>query len=330
MRRTSFFYLIMAFVLIFVVACSTPKIHLFKDAAAPFKEFTLQGKEKGKVLVIPIRGIISDLPERGILYSRPSMVQEFVSQLNLAEKDKAVKAILLKIDSPGGTITATDLLYHEITDFKARTGMKVVSVMMDTGASGGYYVSLPADRIIAHPTTITGSIGVIFIRPRLTGLMAKIGLEMEVNKSGEHKDMASPFRETSAKEEKILDGLIHQLGKKFTDLVARHRGLDPNALSDISTGRIYSATEALQIGLVDQVGYLSDALTETKKLANLPKDAKVVVYRRTEYPNDNLYNTATTQYNGTGLALVDLGLSESLTSLNAGFYYLWLPVAGKK
>jgi protease-4 len=309
------------------VACSTPKIHLFKDATDPFKEFTLQGTEKGKVVVIPIQGIISDHPGKGLLRSKPSMIQEFVSQLNLAEKDRAVKAILLKIDSPGGTITASDLLYHEIADFKARTGIKVVAVIMDIGASGGYYISLPADLIIAHPTTITGSIGVIFIRPKVTGLMTKIGVEMEVNKSGENKDMASPFRETSEKEEKIINSLIKQLGEKFTDLVARHRGLDQNALNDISTGRIYSASEALQIGLVDKVGYLSEALTETKKLAKLPDDAKVVVYRRTQYPNDNLYNTSTTQYNETGLNLIDLGLAESLTSLSTGFYYLWLPVA---
>jgi protease-4 len=329
MRYTSFLFIIGGLALsLGVAACSTPKIYLFKDATEPFKEFTLQGKEKGKVVVIPIQGIISDHPRKGLLHSQPSMVEEFVSQLNLAEKDSAVKAVLLKIDSPGGTITASDLLYHEIEDFKSRTGIKIVAVMMDICASGGYYISLPADRIIAHPTTVTGSIGVIFIRPKVTGLMTKIGVEMEVNKSGEHKDMASPFREATEKEEKIINSLNKQLGEKFTDLVTRHRRLDQNALADISTGRIYSASEALQIGLVDEVGYLNDALTETKKLAKLPKDAKVVVYRRTQYPNDNLYNTSTTQYKETGINLIDLGLSESITSLSTGFYYLWLPVAG--
>jgi len=321
--------IILAVTALFVSGCAVPKIRLFPDATDPLQEFTIEGTEKGKVLVIPIRGIISDVPRKGFPRARPSMVQEIVSQLRLAEKDEEVSAVFLKIDSPGGSTTASDLLYHEIMAFKKRTGAKVVVAMMDVATSGAYYVSLPADFILAHPTTLTGSIGVIFLRPMVTGLMGKIGLNMEVSKFGKNKDMGSPFRQTTEEEQKILQGLTDELGGRFVSLVAKHRETDQKALADISTARVYLAKEALQLGLVDKIGYLSDALSQAKTLAGLPENAKVVVYRRTEYPDDNLYNTSTTQYSGRGLSLIDLGLPDFMTSLRAGFYYLWSPAAGR-
>jgi protease-4 len=200
--------------------------------------------------------------------------------------------------------------------------------MMDVATSGSYYVSLPADFILAHPTAITGSIGAIFMQPKVTGVMGKIGLDIKVNKSGKNKDMGSPFRQTTQEEEKILQDLTDELGQRFVSLVAKHRKLDQKALANISTARVYLAKEALQLGLVDEIGYLSDAVIQAKKLSGLPEDTKVVVYRRTEYPDDNLYNTSTTQYDGSRLALIDLGLPDSMTPLQTGFYYLWSPAAG--
>jgi protease-4 len=323
MRRSLFVLLAIAALL--VNGCAAPKIKIFPDATDPLQEFRLEGKDKGKVLVIPIRGIISDAPKRGAFRAKPSMVQEIVSQLRLAERDEEVRAVLLKIDSPGGSTTASDLLYHEIMAFKERTGAKVVVAMMDLATSGGYYVSLPADFILAHPTTLTGSIGVIFMRPMVTGLMGKIGLDMEVNKSGKNKDMGSPFRQSTEEEQRILKCLTDELGQRFVSLVSKRREIDQKALADISTARVYLGKQALQLGLVDKIGYLSDALSQAKKLAGLREDSKVVVYRRTEYPDDNLYNTFTTEYGGSGLSLIDLGLLESMTSLRTGFYYLWSP-----
>ena len=213
--------------------------------------------EKGKVLIIPIRGMILDIPRKRFLHSRPSMVQEIVSQLKLAEKDKEVRAVLFKIHSRGGSATASDVIYHEIVAFKKRTGAKVVVAMMDVAASGGYYVSLPADFILAHPTTLTGSIGVIFMRPTVTGLMAKIGLDIQVDKSGKNKDMGSPFRQSTEEEQRILQGLTDELGERFVSLVAKHRKIDQEALANISTARVYLGKQALQLGLVDKIGYIT-------------------------------------------------------------------------
>jgi protease-4 len=315
---------------IIINGCGAPNIKLFTDASDPLQEFTLQGKEKGKVLIIPVRGIISDSTKKGMLYDMPSMVQEIVSQLRIAEKDEEIRAVLLKIDSPGGSTTASDILYHEIMAFKKRTGAKVVAAMMDIAASGGYYVSLPSDLIIAHPTTVTGSIGVIFLRPTVTDLMGKIGLDIEVIKSGQNKDMGSPFRQSTEEEQKIFQDLINELGGRFINLVAKHRKINQNILSDISTARVYLAREALQLRLVDKIGYLNDAVLQAKKLAGLNEDCKVIVYRRTRYPNDNIYNTSTSKFGSQGLSLIDLGILDSITSLRTGFYYLWPSVAINK
>lgn len=317
--------IVLTTLVLFLIGCAAPRIRLFPSKADPLQEYTLQGEAQQKVLLIPVKGVISDSSRKGLFRTKPSMVQEIVSQLRLAEKDSQVKAVLLTINSPGGTVTASDVLYHEIAAFKKRSGAKVVAAMMDVAASGGYYISLPADFILAHPTTVTGSIGVIFLRPNVTGLMGKIGLDVQVNKSGKDKDMGSPFRPSTAEENKILQSLTDQMGRRFLNLVAAHRHLEPKTLAQISTARVYLADEALRLGLVDKIGYLSDAVAEAKKLAGLPPDAKVVVYRRIEYPDDNLYNTSTMQYEGHRPALVSLGLPQPLTNLQAGFYYLWSP-----
>ncbi len=319
--RKLLIFAIVATLLIFI-GCTTPKIRLFPSQADPLKEFTLEGKAKQKVLVIPVRGIISNSPRAGFIRTRPSMVQEIVSQLRLAEKDENVKAVILKIDSPGGSVTASDILYNEIVTFKERTGAKVVAAMMGLTASGGYYISLPADYILAHPTTITGSIGVIFRRPRVTGLMQKVGIDLEVNKSGKNKDIGSPFRAATAEEDKIFQDLTDRLAVRFVDLVVKHRKLEPDIIAEISSARVYLAGEALELGLVDDIGYLETAVLQAKKLARLSKDAKVVVYRRTEYPDDNLYNTSTRYDEGHG-SLISLKLPGSLNHITTGFYYLW-------
>lgn len=305
--------------------CSGLTINLGPDSKKTLKQFTLQGREKGKVLIIPIRGFLSDAPQKGLLSDRGSVVQEVVSQLRLAEKDKEVKAVLLEINSAGGTITASDILYHEIMDFKERTKTKVVAVLMDVAASGGYYIALPADRIVAHPTTITGSVGVILVTPKVSGLMDKLGLAVEINKSGKEKDIGSFFRPSTPEEKKIFQELTDKMGGRFLDLVTRRRKIDPEAKAGISTARIYLAEEARQLKLIDRIGYLDDAISEAKGLASLSPEAKVVVYRRNKYPNDNPYNPSFSWSGGPGVPLMEANLREFIPSLTPGLYYLWTP-----
>lgn len=279
--------------------------------------------------MIPIKGTISDSNKDFSFSRKPSMVQTVVAQLRKAEKDKDIKAVILEIDSPGGSVTASDMLYHEITQFKQRSGVRFAAVMMGVAASGGYYIALPADQIWAHPTSITGSIGVIFLRPNVSGLMGKIGLDVEVDKSGKNKDMGSPFRKATVEEQRIVQGLIDGLAERFLTLVASHRKLSDENRATISSARIYAADEALRLGLVDQIGYLDETIKQTARMAGLPENPKVVVYRRSEVADDNFYNTHSSRPSMPEINLVDLGLTESLPPLRSGFYYLWLPGQGE-
>jgi protease IV len=153
----------------------------------------------------------------------------------------------------------------------------------------------------------------------------KLGLSVEVNKSGQEKDIGSPFRPSTPEDRKIFQDLTDKLGKRFLDLVGKHRPIEAKALADISTARIYLAEEALHLKLIDGIAYLNDAISEAKVLAGLPPEAKVVVYRRRSFPNDSPYNTATSHYQNSGGPLVDLNLPEIIPNLNPGFYYLWMP-----
>jgi protease IV len=168
-------FLVVAISVLISSGCGAPQVKLFTDSTDPLKEFTLEGKTREKILIIPIRGLISTAPDEGLLSTKPSLVQEVVSQLKRAEDDKNIKAIILQIGSLGGTVTASDILYHEIKRLKEKNEIKIVAVLMDIATSGGYYIALPADLIVAHPTTVTGSVGVVLIRPDLTVLMEKIG-----------------------------------------------------------------------------------------------------------------------------------------------------------
>jgi protease-4 len=310
-----------------LTGCAAPRLTLFTDTTAPYSEYTLEGSGRDKVLLLQIDGKISEETSSGMLRDRPGAVQEIVSQLRRAEKDKLIRALVLKVNSPGGSVTASDILYHEIAAYKERTGIPLVAVLMGVAASGGYYVSLPADRIVAHPTTVTGSVGVIFIQPKVGGLMEKIGVGVDVSKSGERKDMGSPFRPSTPEEQRLIQALTAGLGQRFADLVVRHRRLPDGALAEVTSARVFLAPEALELGLVDEIGYLADGFAAARRLAGLPADARVVVYRRNKYPDDTPYNTLEAAAQGVRPALVSLDLPVDLGPYRAGFYYLW-PLAG--
>jgi protease-4 len=316
------FFLTALCAVFFLTACSAPRVNLFDATPGPLQEYTLEGSGKDKILIISVSGMISDTPQQELFTSKPSVVEQVVVQLNKARSDSQIKAVLLKVNSSGGTITASDLLYHEISNYKAKTGNKITVAMMDLAASGAYYLSLPADMIMAHPTTVTGSVGVIFIRPKAAGLMSKIGLGVEINKYGRNKDMGSPFRESNDEEKLLLQTTVDKFGERFIGLVKKHRKLDPEALDKVSTARVFVADEALQLKLIDKIGYLSDAIADTKKMAGLSDNARVIVYRRASVPEDNYYHTSGASTQSIHLSAIHIDLPDFLNA-KAGFYYLW-------
>ncbi len=311
----------------FLTGCISPRISLFGGGADGLEEYTLRGEGEKKVLMVPVDGVLSDAPRKKLLGSSESMVQEVVSRLRKAEKDPDVGALLLKIDSPGGTVTASDLLYHEVRRFKERTGKKVVAVFMNVAASGGYYMALPADLIFAHPTSVTGSVGVIFMRPRVDGLMERLGVGVSVSKSGENKDMGSPFRRPTPPEAEMIQGVVDRLARRFYDLVEKHRPINPEAMAKVATARVYLAEQALELGLIDRIGYLDEAVSAAKSAAGLPESARVVIYGRTEDPDGTYYSSPGADRDSRPV-LVDTGLPRLTPDFAAGFYYLWPAALG--
>lgn len=303
-----------------------PKVKLFSGPGdEPLKEFTLQGGGPDKILLLSIRGTISARPNSGLLSERPSMLQEALARLEMAEQDDDVKAVILAIDSPGGTVTASDILYESLARFKTKNNAKVVALLFGLAASGGYYTAAAADKIVAHPTTITGSIGAVFIRPDIKGLMDKIGVDTEITKSGKYKDMSSFFRNSTAEEREMMQTIINQLNARFLSVVQKSRALTDEQLADVANARIMTAGQAVEAGLVDSIGYAEEAVELAAKIAGLKDDPKVIVYRRSAYANDTLYNPIQSTAALRSETLLGVELPAFLQTPQTGFHYLWTP-----
>ena len=189
-------------------------------------------------------------------------------------KDSSVKAIVLRVDSPGGAVAPSQEIFEELKKVAAKK--KIVVSMGSLAASGGYYISVPAAWIVANPGTITGSIGVIMEIPNFKGLMDKIGVKAEVIKSGKNKDIASSFRKMTPEEREILQGLLDKVHEQFINAVSEGRKMPVEKVRAIADGRVFSGQQAKQIGLVDQLGDLQDAIKAAKDLAGIKGEAQVI------------------------------------------------------
>lgn len=305
-----------------LAACS-PQVHLdFLGQEKLAETVLVPGPEKDKVLVIDLDGMISSSDGGGLLAREKNAVSRVYLRLERAAADPAVKAVILRLDTPGGEVTASDIIYHEVLTFKEKTRKPVVGLMMGVAASGGYYIASACDVILAHPTTLTGSIGVISIFPNFGELMAKVGVKVNVIKSGEAKDSGGPFRDMTVEEKKIFQAIIDEYYGDFLSAVAANRKdrIPAAELRTIADGRVYTARQALELKLIDGVGYFDDALRKTLDLAGL-KSARVVGY--TYYPQQktNIYAGQIGEFSP-----LDTKVLESyLAILKTGFYYLWLP-----
>lgn len=311
--------------LLLTSGCSFISVSL-APTVAPLKETTVMGKGKEKILVVDISGIISEEEKRGIagLSGEPDMVTRIKEELIAAARDKHIKAVILRINSPGGTVTASDMIYHEIEQFKKTTGNKVIACIMDLGASGGYYVAVSADKIVAHPTTVTGSIGVIMLNLSVEGLMQKIGVKDTSIKTGEHKDMGSPLKTMTDEERKIFQGVLDNMYERFLSVIAENRKeLTLAELRSLADGRIYTARQALEYGLIDQIGYLDEAITLAKQEAGLPT-ARVIIYHRPGAYKNNIYSQLSSSGFST-INLLNIDLKTFVRSGTPSFMYLWAP-----
>lgn len=322
LRFPSYLLLATCYSLLFLSGCFV-NVNLL-PSIEPLKEKQVGGAGKAKIALMDISGVISEEDKEMAFRSEPNLIARMKEELKLASKDSAVKAVVLRINSPGGTVTASDLLYHELKRFKQQTGKKVIASIMDLGASGGYYVAVAADKIMAHPTTVTGSIGVIMLSVNVEGLLEKIGVSGTAIKSGEKKDMGSPLRPMTAEERQLFQGIIDQMHDRFISVVAMGRkNLSLDAVKRAADGRVYTAQQALELGLVDQIGYLDDAIELAKAETGL-KEAKVVRYLRPGMYQDNIYSRIPS-----GLPpmmnIFNLDLRSLVQPGVPRFMYLWAP-----
>lgn len=291
--------------------------------SGPLGEKVVEGSGDDKVLLIDISGVISEEKPDGLI-EQPDMVARIKEELKKAEADQAVKAVVLRINTPGGTVTASDLIYHELLRFKERTGRKVIASIVDMGTSGGYYIAMAADRLLAHPTAVTGSIGVIMLHVNLQGLMEKIGVGAEAITSGENKDVGIPTKPLSPEDREIFQKIINDMYARFLEVVIRGRqGLPAERIKALADGRIYTATEAKEVGLVDQIGYLDEAIDLAKSEAGI-QQAKVIIYSRSGEYTNNIYSQVM-QKEANPLSAWGIDPKRLLQGGSAKLLYLWMP-----
>ncbi|MFO0699862.1 MAG: signal peptide peptidase SppA [Nitrospira sp.] len=288
----------------------------------PLQETQVDGTGKAKVLLIEISGMISSQEKEGFRPT-PSMIASVKEQLTRAAKDEQVKAVVLRINTPGGTVTASDIIYHELKTFKANRKIPIVASIMDLGTSGGYYIAAAADRVLAHPSSVTGSIGVIMLTVNAKGLLEKVGVEATAVTSGPRKDMGSPFRTMTMEERAIFQGLIDSFYQRFLSIVQEGRSnLQMEQIKRLADGRIYTGEQAKEAGLVDDIGYLEDAVEVAKKQAGLT-EARVVTYQRPGEYSNNVYSKLAVPSGLAGLA--DFDLATFVRGGTPQFMYLWMP-----
>jgi protease-4 len=218
-----------------------------------------------KIAIVEVKGVISQ--SAGVIEE----LQQYV-------EDEGVKGIILRIDSPGGGVGPAQEIYREIIKIKPKK--KVVTSMGSVAASGGYYIACASDRIVANPGTITGSIGVIMQFSNLEELLKKIGVKGVVLKSGEHKDIGSPFREMTPEEKRIMQEVLDNVHQQFIQAVADGRKLDRAKVDQIADGRILTGEQAKNLGLVDEMGNLQDTIDITAKMVGIEGKPNVIYPKR--------------------------------------------------
>ncbi len=302
----------------------TGNLNPFSATPQPLEEHVVSGEGSAKILLLDISRVISTQEDEGALgmNRREGLTARIDEALQRAAKDDKVRAVVLRINSPGGTVTASDVIFHQIMTFKAERHVPVIAQMLDMGTSGAYYVALAADEIVASPTTVTGSIGVVMYGLNFAGLMDKFGVRNQTIKSGAHKDIGSPLRAMTPEDQAILQSVLDGMQQRFLGLVRERRTqLSDETVKTIADGRILTADQALQLGLVDRIGYLPDTLHAAEQRAGVSA-ARVVMYRRPQEFAENIYARAPLAPAQINLVNLDFG---GWSHAAPQFMYMWLP-----
>lgn len=229
----------------------------------------------GKIALIRIEGSISS--SKSQIFGGASS-EEIIRLLKQAREDPSIKAVVIRINSPGGSAAASQEIYGEIIRLK-KSGKPVVASIGDIATSGGYYVASAANKIVAEPGAITGSIGAIMVVPQLTEFLKKLGIEFTIIKNGEFKDITSPYREITPEEKQLLQKMLTDVHEQFIKDVSEGRGIEISSIREIADGRIFTGKQAKELRLIDEFGNLNDAIDLAAKLAGIEKP-KIVEFER--------------------------------------------------
>jgi protease IV len=306
--------------------CSAPSF-LVTPVANTYTLEEVQVKEPtrpfaDKIALIEVEGMLANARVGGLFQAQENKLSLFTQQMEQAENDPKVRAVVLRVNSPGGTVTCSDTMYQIIKKFREKTHKPVIACAQEVMASGAYYLSTACDQIVAQPTSVVGSVGVIFELFEVDQGLAKLGISANTIKSKPHKDIGSPFREMTPDERAILQATVDEYYHRFIGVVqAKCNITDPQILAEATDGRVYSGDKAKEVGLIDRVGMLDDAIDLAKEMSKA-KDASVVMYKRPYGYSGSIY--AETEVPQPQANVLNLPLPEAAT-LPRGFYYMWMP-----
>lgn len=263
-----------------------------------------------KVAVIKVEGVITMSDGTGLFGESGANPERIIKQIKKAEGDSSVKAILFEVNSPGGGIVASEAISQAIKDAKKPT----IAWLSEMATSGGYYVASACDYIVADKGTLTGSIGVISIFPQYSGLMEKLGVDMRVIKSGEYKDIGSPYRNMSEEEKIMIQEWNDDIYNDFVSTVAENRNLNREYVEGIAEGKLYVGKKAVELKLADELGTKDDAIAVAGRMGGIEGKPAIVEYKKSAF-FDDLVGTASAKF-GYGFAK---GLIETNREANMGY-----------
>lgn len=284
------------------------------------------GGASARIAMIDVSGLIFNGRSRGLLTEGEHPVGALHEKLRAAAEDSRVKAVILRLNTPGGTVTASDAMYREVMRFKKQTGKPVVALMMDVAASGGYYLACGADEIVAYPTTVTGSIGVIAQTVSFKPLMDRWGIKAEAFTSGPNKAAGSPLGEMTDGHRAVFRRMIDDFYGRFRELVRTSR---PNIPADrfdtVTDGRVLTGSDALEVGLVDQLGDVYDAWAVAKKRAGVSRAHLVRLHRAGQTVRSAYAHAPSTPTGGLQINMAQINLAQEGAGATETFLYLWRP-----
>lgn len=250
-----------------------------EDEFPKFTERWSWGEGEVKAVRIPVQGVLfRDAADGAFFAPKLDRIEFILRQIRAAKNDDAVKALILEVSSPGGDMTSVDEIKHAVEAFKASApGRKVIAHVQEMAVSGGYYAVLPADWIIAEPTALLGSFGVILQTLNWKGLSEKLGVTDTTIKSGPHKDLLNPFQDVPTEQRALLQALIDRYHARFFDAIVAARGIEPERLREVADGRVFGVEVATNYHLIDQVGYWSEVLDHLPALLG-EESVKIVRY----------------------------------------------------